>query len=108
MRSIEEIIEELQSHPDYIAGEIFTIDNVLDDLNDQLINQSEQHINHEDLIKFEDLSKDDIEYIYRYISDFLESLYDNCDGGVYPYLDQMPDIHKKMIRNLSILNILGK
>jgi hypothetical protein len=73
MRAINEIIAELQSHPDYMASEIFTWEGYLEMINDEYLEDENTT-----LIQKSELSKELIDEILSHIKssiDYVHSPY---------------------------------
>jgi hypothetical protein len=104
MRDIQEIIEELRSHKDFLQAEIFTMQDALDDINNQLYAEYDVA---EDYIKREDLTEDDIKHIHNTVEEFINNMY--YDGyGPYPVLETMPDVVSRIKRDVAIHKVLSK
>ena len=71
MRDINEIIEELKSHPDYLTSDIWLWSAFISELNDT-IDEGEP-------VKFEDLSKEDKESIKESTDYVYQYGYNSCD-----------------------------
>jgi len=99
MRDIREIIEELREHPDLISDAIFTMDDIIYELNGQL-----QDINCDGIteLNYNDLTDKDIEVIRENLEEKIEILWDSIDF----YLIQLPDLKKKLKRDIKISKIL--
>ena len=80
MRDIVDLITELYRHPDYVNGIIFTLDDVVDRLNEQ--------IDYEGIIiKKEDLGVGDLKDIQDSIQGTINWMTQDIDP--YPQLDEM-------------------
>ena len=114
MRDIRSIIEELRSHPDHVVSDIFTMDDVMEHLQDQISDRRYTDMAHNGLDpdKEEDyeLNIDDISEVDKQvIIDYMENIFDHVWGdidGIYPNYDELPDLAKKVERDLTLIKIL--
>lgn len=108
MRDIRDIIEELHRHPDYIVGDIFTIHDVLetiqdevnDELNDAMYFQEDGTMDYE--LNADELTDADRKAIQDYMENVLDQIWKHVDG-VYPSYNNLPDLRKKI--DLSLIHI---
>jgi len=115
MIDIRDLIEELQRHPDYICADIFTLHDVIeyiqDEINDELMDDFNSEINRQRALDYElnidDMSVNDIEAIKDYMENMLEQIWKHVDG-IYPSYNNLPDLRKKIDRQIILEKILNK
>ena len=112
MRNIQDIIDELQAHPDCLILDVHTTDYCVEFINDRIMDEySEVDMTDEQLeqllISREDLTSNDIKTIKTYVENSISSLWNNYDGGIYPELYELEDLNTKVSRQAKILNILS-
>jgi hypothetical protein len=109
MRDIRDIIEELHNHPEYLIADIFIVSDVLDyiqdEINDELIEESDLALDYE--LNIDDLSKADIFAMKEYMESMMDQVWKHVDG-IYPSYNNLPDLRKKIDRQIIIEEILNK
>jgi hypothetical protein len=123
-RSIDEILNELKSHPDYIDVETWTKDDVVDEIRNMVVNYIEEEFDDisnkefdmlsNDIDWFEILNKKDWIYfrdrIYHYNnikSDLFSNYGSYSTDWIVPSIEYLPeDINKKIKRELALKLIL--
>jgi hypothetical protein len=103
MRDIRELIDELREHPDLVNNigflPIFTMDDILYELNEQL---KDFNLNELTEVNYDDLTDNDMKFIREHFYHKIEELWDNCG---FRLLD-LPDLPKKIKRDIKISKIL--
>lgn len=112
MRNIQDIIDELQAHPDCLILDVYITDYCVEFINDRIIDEySDVDMTDEQLeqllISREDLTKNDIKEIKEVVEKSISSLWNNYDGSIYPELYELEDLNKKVSRQAKLLNILS-
>ena len=105
MRDIRDIIEELQKHPEYIVADIFTIHDVIETLQDEILDYLESDEDYD--LNIDDLSAVDKAAMKEYMESVLEQVWRNVDG-IYPSFNNLPDLAKKVEREINIDKLLKK
>lgn len=111
VRNIQDIIDELQAHPDYVSMDLFTLSGAVEFLNDRIADEYfEGDMTDEQmaglLIDEDDLSDDDKEKISTHIHYTLSCIWNNFDGSIYPELYEMEELNKKLERQSKLITIL--
>lgn len=104
MRNIQDIIEELQRHPEYITADIFTLHDVIETLQEEIMDVLEDD-NFE--LNIDDISEVDRLEMKEYMESILEQVWRNVDG-IYPSYNNLPDLTKKVERDIALEEILKK
>jgi hypothetical protein len=104
MRDIRDIIEELHDHPDYIVGDVFTIHDVMDYIQDEIAEEIEQD---EFELNIDDLSNKDKKAIQGYMENMLDQIWRHAED-IYPSYNNLPDLRIKIDRELNLEEILKK
>ncbi len=99
MRDIRGIIEELRQHPDFIACDVTTINDVIWSFNSELEDTS----NYE--VSYDDLTHEDWLYITNAIENMYERILIYSESG-YPKWKDLPDLPKRIQRDIKISEIL--
>jgi len=88
MRDIQEIWEELKSHPDYCHGELWTYYDVCEEINNILDYQLD-NCEYDEIFSIvpENLNKDELDYFSDLISDFYQKAYNSFGGPI----DEVPE-----------------
>lgn len=116
MRDIRSIIEELRSHPDHVVSDIFTMDDVLEHLQDQIADKRHTDMEYLGLdpdkeedyeLNIDDLSVGDKQVIIDYMENIFDHVWGDVDG-IYPNFDELPDLVKKVERDINLIKILKK
>lgn len=103
MRDIRDIIEELQAHPEYLVADIFIVSDVLDYVQDEINSELEEDY----CVDIDDLSASDIFAMKDFMESMMEQVWKHVDG-VYPSYNNLPDLKKKVDRQISLEEILKK
>ena len=104
MRDIRSIIEELQRHPEFIVADIFTIHDVMEYIQDEIVDVLEDE-NFE--LNIDDISEVDKMAMKEYMESMLEQIWRHVDG-VYPSFNNLPDLTKKIERAATLEQLLKK
>jgi hypothetical protein len=103
MRDIKDIIDELREHPDLVNNigflPIFTMDDILYELNEQLKDLKCDDVTE---VNYGDLTDNDMNFIREHIEKKIEKLWDSIGFRIL----QLPDLPTKIKRDIRICRLL--
>jgi hypothetical protein len=110
MRDINEIINELNSHPEILSWNIISKDDIIEQVRESFSfdDPYEETIVPEDLeINGEDLTEEDWNIASFSISKFYDTVYSNC-GSLYFHFDELSTSTKNRIKRAAKLKEILK